>query len=153
MKNSNDTSWNRTSDLLICSAAPYPPSHRGLKGCVDNRSCLILYCAKRRDELLRSTETFHYRTSYRCQSSSHVSTKHSVTTVTVLVVRRNSLWAQRHSWLPAKKYYSFYAFCSLFLSHSPCCLLYSVSFFIDLNISSLLLSVCILFFVVEFSTK
>ena len=31
MKNSNDTIWNRTSDLPICSTAPYPLSYRGLR--------------------------------------------------------------------------------------------------------------------------
>jgi len=29
MKNSNDTIWNRTSDLLICSTAPEPLCYRG----------------------------------------------------------------------------------------------------------------------------
>ena len=29
MKNSSDTSWHRTSDLPICSTAPWPPCHRG----------------------------------------------------------------------------------------------------------------------------
>jgi len=29
MKNSNDTSWDRTSDLQICSIAPYPLCYRG----------------------------------------------------------------------------------------------------------------------------
>ena len=29
MKNSNDTIWNRTSDLPICSTAPWPLCHRG----------------------------------------------------------------------------------------------------------------------------
>ena len=29
MKNSNDTIWNRTSDLPICSTAPYPLCQRG----------------------------------------------------------------------------------------------------------------------------
>ena len=29
MKNSNDTSWHRTSDLPICSTAPSPQCHRG----------------------------------------------------------------------------------------------------------------------------
>jgi len=28
MKNSNDTSWDRTRDLLICSTAPYPLCYR-----------------------------------------------------------------------------------------------------------------------------
>ena len=28
MKNSNDTSWDRTSELPICSTAPYPLSYR-----------------------------------------------------------------------------------------------------------------------------
>jgi len=30
MKNSNDTIWNRTTDLPICSAAPSPLCYRGL---------------------------------------------------------------------------------------------------------------------------
>ena len=29
IKNSNDTIWNRTSDLPICSTAPYPLCYRG----------------------------------------------------------------------------------------------------------------------------
>jgi len=29
MKNSNDTSWDRTSDLPICSTAPWPLNHHG----------------------------------------------------------------------------------------------------------------------------
>jgi hypothetical protein len=29
MKNSDDTIWNRTSDLPICSTVPYPLCHRG----------------------------------------------------------------------------------------------------------------------------
>ena len=29
MKNSNDTNWDRTSDLPICSTAPYPLCYRG----------------------------------------------------------------------------------------------------------------------------
>jgi len=29
MKNSNDTSWDRTSDLPICSTAPEPLCYRG----------------------------------------------------------------------------------------------------------------------------
>ena len=29
MKNSNDTTWNRTSDLPICNTAPYPLCYRG----------------------------------------------------------------------------------------------------------------------------
>ena len=79
------------------------------------------------------------QTSYRWQSSTYVSTKHSVTAVTVLAVRRNSLWAQRHSWLGAKNLIfkkNFYAVYSLVLAHSPWCLHYCVSFFIDLSISS-----------------
>jgi len=31
MKNSNDIIWNRTSDLPICSTAPYPLCHSGLQ--------------------------------------------------------------------------------------------------------------------------
>ena len=31
MKNSNDTSWDRTSDLPICSTEPCPLCHRGPK--------------------------------------------------------------------------------------------------------------------------
>jgi len=31
MKNSNDTIWNRTSDLPICSPAPLPLCYRGLQ--------------------------------------------------------------------------------------------------------------------------
>jgi hypothetical protein len=31
MKNSNDTIWDRTSDLPICSTAPKPLCHRGLQ--------------------------------------------------------------------------------------------------------------------------
>ena len=34
MKNSNDTIWNRTSDLPICSTAPYPLCYRGHHLCV-----------------------------------------------------------------------------------------------------------------------
>jgi len=33
MKNSNDTIWNRTSDLPICSTAPWPLCHRGPPHC------------------------------------------------------------------------------------------------------------------------
>jgi len=33
IKKSNDTSWNRTSDLPICSAAPCPLCHRGIRSC------------------------------------------------------------------------------------------------------------------------
>ena len=29
MKNSTDTSWDRTNDLPICSTAPYPLCYRG----------------------------------------------------------------------------------------------------------------------------
>jgi len=52
MKHSSDTIWNRTSDLPICSAVPYPLCYRGplmhhqntqFRNADHNLTCAILF--------------------------------------------------------------------------------------------------------------
>jgi len=62
---------------------------------------IVWYCTKTVWCIASKYWNFQVQTSYRCHSSTYVSTKHSVSTVIVLVECRNSLCAQRHSWLPA----------------------------------------------------
>jgi hypothetical protein len=65
MKNSNYTTWNRTSDLPICSTVPYPLSHRGLP--FSNDLALQIY-----EERVQSFENEeHCHSVNHRQSSTH----------------------------------------------------------------------------------